>query len=244
MWNAQIQTLDQAMADGPGRAYNDVDLKVNAINRLFAAQRLRDRCDEHVDGVYRPSYDNRKARKALKNQLFTFLKKEMDMVRNSIRVYQRHQTIRQARRAAQQVAGQASVAAKAKRGPTAYAQFCKRMRETKPHHEIVGKLQSMWREERGLQPKDRKRERYVALSPIMTEEGDENNEEVGQSDEARDHQGGLTAVREGEVLSIGDGKQHPHYRYESDSSSDDDDSDSSSGGGGGRGGGSDSEDFR
>lgn len=201
-----IRPLQQVVEEVEQRpTWTDIDVKVAAINRLFGAPRLRERCDTYVRGVYKDTYDNRKAKKALRNQLFAFLRQEMDVVRNSIQV---HQFITRKRAAARR----SRPAVLGPRAPTAYATFCRRMHETRPHGEIVGRLQELWRQERHLPPKDRKRERYHggeqrgAIPVVVPDEVDDNDPE--------DEQAGQL------VLHAPPQTDHPHPRvvYSSDDS--------------------------
>jgi glutamyl-tRNA reductase len=122
-------------------------IQIVALNHLFSSNRIKDRCLFHVNEVYKDTYENRKTRKAFRNQLFSILRSEVDYIKNHIRVYQKNKKVRKTRKFA-------------KRVPTAYSEFCKKMRESKPHNEIAGKLQRLWKESKGLPIQERKREQY------------------------------------------------------------------------------------
>src|ERR1700730_910970 len=107
---------------------DSTQLQIIACNNLFSANRLKDRCLQHTNAIYKDTYENRKVRKAFRNQIFDILREEMDYVKKHIRIYQKNKKAR-------------IIRAKSKRRPTAYSEFCKYMRETKPHKEIAGKLQ-------------------------------------------------------------------------------------------------------
>jgi hypothetical protein len=174
-----LRPLQQVVEEVEQRpTWTDIDIKVAAINRLFGEPRLRERCDIYVRSVYKDTYENRKAKKALRNQLLAFLKQEMHIVRNSIQV---HQYITRKRAASRRARGM-GLQPPQPRAPTAYAAFCRRMHETRPHNEIVGKLQELWRKERNLPPKVRKREQYHAPEPVQemvsTPDSDEKEDEA------------------------------------------------------------------
>jgi hypothetical protein len=139
-------------------------IQIVALNHLFSSNRIKDRCMHHVNEVYKDTYDNRKARKAFRNQLFTILRSEVDYIKSHIRVYQKNKKIRKARKFA-------------KRVPTAYSEFCKKMRESKPHNEIAGKLQRLWKESKGLPIQERKREQYPEHKEEEEKEEDKEGEE-------------------------------------------------------------------
>lgn len=129
------------------RALDSAQIQVIAYNNVFSTNRLKDRCLQYTNAIYKDTYDNRKVRKAFRNQLFGIMKQEIDYIRANIRMYQKNKKARRLR-------------AKTRRSVTAYSEFCRYMRETRPHHEIAGKLQKLWKESRGLAAKERKREKY------------------------------------------------------------------------------------
>lgn len=128
-------------------ALDSAGIQIVALNHLFSSNRIKDRCLFYVNEVYKDSYENRKVRKAFRNQLFSILRSEVDYIKSHIRVYQKNKKVRKTRKFA-------------KRVPTAYSEFCKKMRDSKPHNEIAGKLQQLWRDSKGLEIKERKREQY------------------------------------------------------------------------------------
>lgn len=205
-----IRPLQQVAEEVEQRpTWTDIDVKVAAINRLFGAPRLRERCDAYVRGVYRDTYDNRKAKKALRNQLFAFLRQEMDVVRSSIQV---HQFITRKRAAMRR----ARPAVLGPRAPTAYATFCRRMHETRPHGEIVGRLQELWRQERNLPSKERKRERYARPA----QQGAAQPEHGVGAQEPDERDGADEVEREAEQAAVDphDHGVYPRVVYSSDDS--------------------------
>jgi hypothetical protein len=93
--------------------------------------------EKYVNEVYRDTHDNRKIRKAYRNQLMDIIKTENEYIKESLRVIQKKKPMRKRKRRDYT--------------PTPYVQFCREMRQKHSHNELAGKMQKLWRERRGIQ---------------------------------------------------------------------------------------------
>lgn len=108
------------------------DVRVHTLNRIFNASNLKERVQSYTDGIYQNSHENRKIRKAFKNALYDILKKETEIVKNNIRVIELKPPLPKRK--------------KRQYKPTPYVQFCREMRQKHDPKELVGKIQTLWRE--------------------------------------------------------------------------------------------------
>jgi hypothetical protein len=153
---------------------DSTQLQIVACNNLFSSNRLKERCLQHTNAVYTDTYENRKVRKAFCNQIFAILRAEIDYVKKHIRIYQKNKKPRVVPRV------------KSKRRPTAYSEFCRYMRDTRPHKEIAGKLQMMWKQSRGLPVKERKREVYTEKQKAKPAPEESDSEDEDDTEEEKE----------------------------------------------------------
>lgn len=126
-------------------------IQLRTFNKVFNLASIRDRCNMYVNRVYCDTYENRKIRKAFRNQLLTVLKDEMETVRNNMRVHVKKQLpLRRTRK-------------RREYKPTPYILFCREMKQKYDSSDLAGKLQKMWRAKKGLVPKERRRDVYSTM---------------------------------------------------------------------------------
>jgi len=107
-------------------------LKVHVMDSVFNDDNIKKRVDGYVDKVYCATDENRKIRKAFRNQLYETIKSENRVIMDSLRVVQRKPPIqRRKRRRAYR--------------PTPYVMFCREMKLKHPNDKLAGKIQEMWR---------------------------------------------------------------------------------------------------
>lgn len=140
-------------ADSQGEC---ADVKVYTLNKVFNSSNRRQRVENYVNTVYCDSHENRKIRKAYRNQLMDIMKKENDFIKESLRVIQKKKPMRKRKRR--------------EYTPTPYVQFCREMRQKYSHSDLVGNMQKLWREKRGLKEKP--------TIVVKQEEVEEKKEEI------------------------------------------------------------------
>lgn len=123
-------------ADSQGEG---VDVKIYTMNKVFNSSNRKQRVEKYVNGVYCDSNENRKIRKAYRNQLMDIIKSENDFIKESLRVIQKKKPMRKRKRREYK--------------PTPYVKFCREMRQNHSHNELAGHMQRLWRERRGLKEK-------------------------------------------------------------------------------------------
>lgn len=127
-------------------------IQVRTFNKIFNLGSIRERCSAYVNRVYCDTWDNRKIRKAFRNQLLTVLREEIEFIRNNMRVHVKKQLpLRKTRK-------------RREYKPTPYILFCREMKEKYDSTDLAGKLQKMWRAKKGLVPKERRREIYSTVT--------------------------------------------------------------------------------
>lgn len=135
----------------------ELDVKVHTVNRVFNAANRMERVDKYVNSVYCDTDQNRKIRKAFRNQLIAIIKEEDDAIKASLRVIQRKEPMRKRM--------------KRQYRPTPYVQFCRDMRSKYPHEQLVGKMQQMWRDKRrGASVEPKTEEKTVQFDSIQERE--------------------------------------------------------------------------
>ena len=107
-------------------------LKVKVLNKIFSNENIKKRTNAYVDQIYCNTEENRKIRKAFKNQLLETMKKENELIRQNIRVIQKKKPTKTRKRREYK--------------PTPYVIFCREMRDKYPSNELSGKMQQLWRE--------------------------------------------------------------------------------------------------
>jgi len=110
-------------------------LKVRVLDKVFSSEKVKKRVNQYLDDLYVNKPENRKVRKAFKNQLMDIIKKENAFVKENIRFVQRKKPMR--------------IRKKREYKPTSYVLFCREMREKHPSNELAGKMQQLWRERCG-----------------------------------------------------------------------------------------------
>ncbi len=126
------------------------EVKVYVRNKVFNDKNIKKRVQGYVDKVYCPTYENRKIRKAFRNQLYETIKAENKHIMEQLRVVERKNPARKTRHRPYQA--------------TAYVKFCREMQEQHPKPQTAGHIQKMWRE------------RKVSLSTTTTEKTEEPKE--------------------------------------------------------------------
>lgn len=112
----------------------EVDVRIQTVNRVFNATKRNERVEKYVDSVYCNTEQNRKIRKAFRNQLMEIIKEEDDAIKSALRILQNKPPIKKR--------------IKRQYKPTPYVQFCREMKRKYPHEQLVGKMQQMWRDKR------------------------------------------------------------------------------------------------
>lgn len=110
------------------------DVKVYALNKVFNDCNIKNRVMGYVDKVYMPTHENRKIRKAFRNQLYDTIKAENKFIMEQLRIVEKKQSIRKRRQKEYK--------------PTDYVKFCRMVQQQNPKPDVVGKIQEMWRERR------------------------------------------------------------------------------------------------
>lgn len=136
-------------ADSQGE---ETDVKVYTLNKVFNSLSRKQRVDNYVNSVYCDTNENRKIRKAYRNQLMDIMKKENDLIKASLRIIQKKKPMRKRKRR--------------EYTPTPYVQFCREMKQKHSHNELAGNTQKLWREKRGLKEK-----------PLVKQEPEEEKKE-------------------------------------------------------------------
>ncbi len=116
-------------------ATEPLDVKVYVSNKVFNDNSIKKRVQGYVDRVYCASYENRKIRKAFRNQLYETIKAENKYIMDQLRIVEGKQTIRKRRRRPYK--------------PTPYVQFCRELQRSNPKPETTGKIQDLWKEMKG-----------------------------------------------------------------------------------------------
>ena len=111
-------------------------VKVRVLNNVFSAENRKKRINAYVDEVYCKTDENRKLRKAFKNQLLTILKKEDDNIKQNIRFIQKKKPVKVRKRREYK--------------PTPYVLFCREMKKNHPSNELAGRMQQLWREKNSV----------------------------------------------------------------------------------------------
>lgn len=109
-------------------------VKLQVLNKVFSTDNIKKRVNSYVDQIYAKSDDNRKIRKAYKNQLMDILKKENEITKQNIRMLQKKKPVKVRKRREYK--------------PTPYVLFCREMRSKHPHEELSGRMQQLWRDHR------------------------------------------------------------------------------------------------
>lgn len=117
-----------------GEAQRDLDVKVYTMNRVFDAASRKSRVDNYVDRIYVDSKENRKIRKAYRNQLMEIMKDENEAIKVALRIIQKKKPGKGRK--------------KRTYVPTPYVEFCREMRTKYSHTKLAGKIQQLWRERR------------------------------------------------------------------------------------------------
>lgn len=138
-----------------------LDVKVYVRNKVFNDQSIKKRVQGYVDRVYCPTYENRKIRKAFRNQLYETIKAENKYIMDQLRIVEGKQSIRKRRRRPYK--------------PTPYVQFCRELQKSNPKPETVGKIQDLWREmKEGYKPG----ETVIEVRKEEPEEPEEKRDDV------------------------------------------------------------------
>lgn len=126
-------------------------LKVKVLNQVFNDDNIKKRVESYVDKVYCPSNENRKIRKAFKNQLYDTIKAENRVIMDNIRVLEGKSIERKRRK-------------RKTYQPTPYVLFCREMKRKHPNENMAGKVQQMWRDKKHAFIPE------VVVEPIPTDE--------------------------------------------------------------------------
>ena len=128
------------------------DVKVRVLNNVFNDENIKKRVDGYVDKVYCPSHENRKIRKAFKNQIYDTIKAENKVIMESLRILERKPPIQKRRRRKAYT-------------PTPYVVFCREMKIKHPNEKLAGKIQKMWKQSKStFNPKETELERQRKLT--------------------------------------------------------------------------------
>jgi len=114
-------------------------VKVHVLNKVFNTNEMKKRVNMYVDDVYCNTNDNRKIRKAFRNQLLDTIKKENEIIKTNLRLVENKKPTRKRK--------------KREYTPTDYVLFCREMRKQHPSSELSGQMHKLWREKRGLNKK-------------------------------------------------------------------------------------------
>jgi hypothetical protein len=113
--------------------FNEIpDVKVYTMNKVFNLSNIKQRVEGYVNRVYCDSSDNRKIRKAFRNQLLDTIREENSFIKNNLRVIERKRSIKKRRRRQYK--------------PTPYVLFCREMKQKHGSGALAGKIQSLWRD--------------------------------------------------------------------------------------------------
>lgn len=115
------------------------DVKVYTLNKVFNASKIKERVESYVNNVYCNTYENRKTRKAFKNQLLDIIKKENDHIKDNLRIIERKKNIVKKRK-------------RREYKTTPYVEFCREMKRIHGAGTLSGKIQQMWREKCNRKP--------------------------------------------------------------------------------------------
>lgn len=114
-------------------------VKVHVLNKVFNTNEMKKRVNTYVDDVYCNTNENRKIRKAFRNQLLDTIKKENEVIKTNLRLVENKKPTRKRK--------------KREYTPTDYVLFCREMRKQHPGSELSGQMHRLWREKRGLNKK-------------------------------------------------------------------------------------------
>lgn len=133
----------------------DVDVKVYTLNKVFNAKNIKERVEGYVNRVYCNSNENRKIRKAFRNQLLQTIKEENEVIKNSLRIIEKKRLIKKRK--------------KREYKATPYVEFCREMKKLHGPGVLSGQIQKLWREKNNKSPKQPK-EVVVEVAGEKTEE--------------------------------------------------------------------------
>lgn len=202
------------------------DYEFPSLHNIFSMPQIRRRSLHYTDQVYVDTYANRKVRKAFRNQLIDILSAENGYIKKQLRASDEAKGVRKNKRKRQlsssisteddeKEGSKKKHITGARRPPTAYTKFCEQLRQTRPHHEIVGQIQRLWKEHLNEPIKQRKVEQYDSKEQTSIAETIDST-----------LQPALVKQEEEEDIVFNSITQYnPHVRYESDSSSSEDEED-------------------